>query len=274
MRAFLIALFVFLWFLLGYFMWQCHDYKCHADDGGEVKVEEKVSTPIGAVEEKYGPLTFNYSDGKAVTGEGWEEYKASLTENWKDGEFLEITGLYRSDETNSSTFENLGLARANESKSLFSPPVPDDKIMLKSKLVDDNVNQDRRFASADIRRYVVSDAIDESIPDRTIIRFPFNSTDKLNDSSVETYLDKVAERVKKSGERVSLTGHTDNVDSNAFNNALGQRRADIIKRYLISKGVAANKIIAQSKGESSPIASNDSSQGRAQNRRTELQIIK
>ena len=274
MRAFLIALFVFLWCLLGYFMWQCHEHKCLADDGEKVKVQEEVSTPPAAVEEKYGPLTFNYSDGKAVTGEGWEDYKASLTENWKEGEYLEITGLYRSDETNSSTFENLGLSRANETKSLFSPPVSDDFIVLKSKLVDDNVNKDKRFASADIRRYVVSDAIDESIPDKTIIRFPFNSTDKLNDSGVESYLNKVADRVKKSGERVSLTGHTDNVDSNAFNNALGQRRADIIKRYLISRGVPANKIIAQSKGEDSPIASNDSAQGRAQNRRTELQIIK
>ncbi|MEE9438179.1 MAG: OmpA family protein, partial [Saprospiraceae bacterium] len=91
---------------------------------------------------------------------------------------------------------------------------------------------------------------------------------------VEKYLSDVAKRVIKSGERVKLTGHTDNVDSDSFNHKLGMRRANIVKKYLLNKGVKANKIIAQSKGEKAPIATNSNSKGRAQNRRTELQIIK
>ena len=71
-----------------------------------------------------------------------------------------------------------------------------------------------------------------------------------------------------------LTGHTDNIGSDASNKVLGQRRADIIKNYLIQKGVDASKIQTSSQGESAPVATNDTENGRAQNRRVELQIIK
>ncbi|MCL4165843.1 UNVERIFIED_CONTAM: hypothetical protein GTU68_047178, partial [Idotea baltica] len=91
---------------------------------------------------------------------------------------------------------------------------------------------------------------------------------------VENYLDDVADRVKKSGERVRLTGHTDSFGDDASNQRLGQNRADIIKRYLVSKGVASSKILTASKGESSPLTTNATKAGRAENRRTELQIIK
>jgi len=53
---------------------------------------------------------------------------------------------------------------------------------------------------------------------------------------------------------------------------LGQRRADVIKNYLISKGVSRANIIASSKGETSPRADNSTASGKAENRRTELQI--
>jgi len=55
---------------------------------------------------------------------------------------------------------------------------------------------------------------------------------------------------------------------------LGQRRSNIVRDYLISQGVSAAQITANSAGESQPIATNDTDAGRQQNRRTELQIIK
>ena len=70
-----------------------------------------------------------------------------------------------------------------------------------------------------------------------------------------------------------MTGHTDNVGNAAANLTLGQKRADVIKTYLVSRGVASQKIITDSKGSSTPIADNSTDSGRAQNRRTELQII-
>ena len=69
-----------------------------------------------------------------------------------------------------------------------------------------------------------------------------------------------------------IEGHTDSVGSESFNQALSQRRADSVKAYLIGQGVAANRITAVGKGESSPVASNDSSSGRQLNRRVEIVI--
>ena len=130
------------------------------------------------------------------------------------------------------------------------------------------------FKSVEFRNLKNTAAIKE-IDDRTLIYFPFNSTNKLKDAEVEAYLNDVAKRVKKSGERVRLTGHTDSMSSSESNIRLGQRRANIVKQYLISLGVRSSKIIAESKGETQPASgAYVNNKKSAANRRTELQIIK
>lgn len=69
-----------------------------------------------------------------------------------------------------------------------------------------------------------------------------------------------------------IEGHTDSVGSDSFNQVLSQNRADSVKAFLLNQGVAANRITAVGKGESSPVASNDSSSGRQMNRRVEVII--
>ncbi|MFZ1456737.1 MAG: OmpA family protein, partial [Saprospiraceae bacterium] len=95
-----------------------------------------------------------------------------------------------------------------------------------------------------------------------------------NSTEVETYLNDVATRLMKTAESVVLTGHTDAIGDADKNMVLGQRRADIVKKYLITKGVDPTKISSVSKGEEQPIADNSTEDGRSKNRRTELQIIK
>lgn len=69
-----------------------------------------------------------------------------------------------------------------------------------------------------------------------------------------------------------IEGHTDNVGSESYNQVLSQNRADSVKAFLLSQGVASNRITAFGKGESSPVAGNDSSAGRQMNRRVEIII--
>jgi len=69
---------------------------------------------------------------------------------------------------------------------------------------------------------------------------------------------------------VRVEGHTDSLGSEAYNQNLGQRRADAVRGYLVQKGVRAGKITARSYGETKPIATNDTDEGRALNRRVEL----
>jgi outer membrane protein OmpA-like peptidoglycan-associated protein len=67
--------------------------------------------------------------------------------------------------------------------------------------------------------------------------------------------------------RVEIQGHTDWVGTDAYNIGLGNRRANAVRDYLVSKGIAASRLSTKSFGESSPIATNETAEGRALNRR-------
>ena len=71
---------------------------------------------------------------------------------------------------------------------------------------------------------------------------------------------------------LSLIGHTDSLGSDIFNKNLSLNRANAVKNYLISKGVDGSRISADGKGESEPIESNSTSEGRRKNRRVEFKI--
>jgi outer membrane protein OmpA-like peptidoglycan-associated protein len=87
-------------------------------------------------------------------------------------------------------------------------------------------------------------------------------------------LDEQAETLMDNpGLQVEITGHTDAIGTEAYNQDLSERRAQSVKEYLVSKGVAAGRLKTVGYGESRPIASNDTAEGRAENRRVELKII-
>ena len=71
---------------------------------------------------------------------------------------------------------------------------------------------------------------------------------------------------------VMVEGHTDNVGSDEYNQALSERRADGVKAYLIGQGVSAARLTAVGKGKSVAIADNASAEGRQQNRRVEVVV--
>lgn len=85
-------------------------------------------------------------------------------------------------------------------------------------------------------------------------------------------LDDVATALKaqKEGTRIVVEGHTDSRGGTAFNEDLSRRRAVAVRDYLVSQGVDAERIAAVGRGESEPVASNDSPEGRANNRRVEI----
>jgi outer membrane protein OmpA-like peptidoglycan-associated protein len=71
---------------------------------------------------------------------------------------------------------------------------------------------------------------------------------------------------------VLVKGHTDSVGSEAFNQQLSQRRADSVAAFLVSQGVAADKLHTEGHGEGQPVADNATDEGRAQNRRVEIVV--
>ena len=87
-------------------------------------------------------------------------------------------------------------------------------------------------------------------------------------------LDKVAEVIKRYDRTVvHIIGHTDSIGSEAYNQALSERRARSVMEYFISQGVDASRLRAEGRGETEPRASNDTEAGRQLNRRVEL-IVK
>lgn len=103
------------------------------------------------------------------------------------------------------------------------------------------------------------------------ILFPFNSTDILPDGKQN--LQTLASSLDKyPNSDILIVGHTDSVGTDAYNMDLSQRRAQAASAYLQSLGVPASRLQTAGRGESEPIASNDTEEGRQRNRRVEIAI--
>ena len=74
-------------------------------------------------------------------------------------------------------------------------------------------------------------------------------------------------------EVIIAVGHTDSVGADAYNQKLSVKRAEAIKAYLVSKGIEKNRIYTEGKGEKQPVADNKTAEGRAKNRRVEIEVV-
>jgi len=89
-----------------------------------------------------------------------------------------------------------------------------------------------------------------------------------------TSLDNLVGQIKSLAlEVIIATGHTDSVGTDAYNQKLSVRRAEAVKKHLVSKGIADNRIQIEGKGESQPVADNKTDDGRAKNRRVQIEVI-
>ncbi len=122
----------------------------------------------------------------------------------------------------------------------------------------------------------LADAADTNLP-RTFVfdnlNFKFG-TPELTPESEQTVKDLVAILSAYTNAEVRLEGHTDNVGDPASNKQLSQARADSTKAVMEKDGIAASRISTQGYGQEKPATSNDTDEGRAQNRRLELVVVK
>jgi OOP family OmpA-OmpF porin len=87
-------------------------------------------------------------------------------------------------------------------------------------------------------------------------------------------LDDLADKVKDlTLEVIIAVGHTDSVGSDEYNQKLSIRRSEAVKAYLVGKGIDAARVYTEGKGEKAPVADNKSKDGRAQNRRVEIEVV-
>jgi outer membrane protein OmpA-like peptidoglycan-associated protein len=145
----------------------------------------------------------------------------------------------------------------------------------------ENERAKRKAAEEDARRAMASLAEVASVKaeeTRTVITLSGGVLFKTREATLlpiaQTQLDKVAEALKSQGDdkKIVIEGHTDSQGKDDFNKQLSQRRAEAVRSYLVSRGVSSDMIQAVGKGEVEPIADNKTAEGRANNRRVEIEI--
>ncbi len=114
--------------------------------------------------------------------------------------------------------------------------------------------------------------------DNITLNMPGNitfATDSANiTSGFYPILNQVAGTLKEYNQTVvQVAGFTDSTGTDAYNQALSERRATSVSNYLQSQGVGSNRLVTKGAGENYPIASNDTESGRAQNRRVEITLV-
>jgi OOP family OmpA-OmpF porin len=102
--------------------------------------------------------------------------------------------------------------------------------------------------------------------------FDFNKADLKPEAKAK--LDDLVSKTKEINlEVIIAVGHTDSIGGDAYNDKLSVKRAESIKTYLTSKGVEANRVYTEGKGKKQPVADNKTAEGRAKNRRVEIEVV-
>lgn len=266
-RLLILVLLVLYMILLFVFFYPTFSANCCgvSDDSTISQVEEPVNNY---------PLASRWDTTGIFTGPGFDSLRASVLEQNAEGKILEIIGFYYEGETSPEDYESLGLARAQKIRELHFAEIPDEQVKLSARPFPANPNVRTGYFPAGVLNWIepketVKEDV-EVLDDRIVVRFPYNSTQKVYNQAVDDYLEKLAPQLIESGDQVQLTGHTDNIGGDEYNLDLGQRRAEAIKAILVKYGVPESQILIDSKGRTLPVDTNETEEGRQNNRRVEL----
>ncbi|MEM8908994.1 MAG: OmpA family protein [Bacteroidota bacterium] len=224
------------------------------------------------------PLAFNWTEAEPMMGANFAQFKKeNILKGMTADNILQITGLYYSEETDPEGFDNLGLDRAAAIRDLIQADIPIDRIDISSRSLGDQAETTEQAFAGVAFNWMAAPEKGETtiveIDNAITIYFPFNSSVKDQNAKVDDYLKKLAERLQQTTEKVTITGHTDNVGEDVANIQLGKQRAASIRQILTQLGISETRILIDSKGERQPATSNDTEEGRHRNRRTVLNII-
>ena len=228
----------------------------------------------------FAPSTFNYlplSDNLSAFHQDLANYLIDHPDRT-----MSITGRYQADEENTSDLSSVGLARANQIKNLLIDfDVPEKQLIITDDLVEAISQTDEVFDNS-----IVFDFEDTPVEDES-----FSSLeDKLKNNKITLYFDTNAQKLELNPEQsqyfkdlinyldqnskgiVLVTGHADNEGDWNTNRYISRKRARFVRNYLIANGIPMEQIQAKTAGDESPIASNDTAEGRAKNRRVEITL--
>jgi OmpA-OmpF porin, OOP family len=277
-KALLTLLALLGWILFCNWWWCSNKENCDCD---------KLATDTAAATTTTGDgnasITFNAGSAGAITGANWTSMRDSLLNLVRAGKRLNIVGYYGSKEQNTTKFQNLGIARADSIKQLF---LAADASLNKSRFTtigESRDNLDNATAPFDASSIAALDTVATpkaeggvvaTDSNDILIYFPTGSANKTLSKEVDDYLIKLGARLKASGEKAAIIGHTDNKGKYESNLKLSQDRAAQIKGLLVKDGAVEANLSTEGKADKEPIGDNTTDAGRAQNRRVEIKISK
>jgi OmpA-OmpF porin, OOP family len=197
---------------------------------------------------------------------------------------LTITGIYSSDEKNTSVFPDLGIARAKAVKNiLVTSGVADTILSLKSELdnglvfENDSLSGGISFLFGELVFLTESDLAKaqkyESIFKPMDLYFPKASASYIKTEQNQKFLIEAKKYLlANQDKKLILTGHTDDEDSAEWNLILSKKRALSVKRQFSFAGIDPNRIVTIGKGETRPKLPNDTAQGKKANRRVTIVV--
>lgn len=254
--------------------------------GYPINTENDEMGFIVSIDGKYGYFSSNNIKNESIGG--MDFYYFPLYNEAKPEEVILIKGNLKSDDTTKPIKATVQI-KSMESKHITFIPVDEDGDYVASLLKnedylltikgEDIVYQSTYVAAKDS---ITAPVIKLEMEVQPIevgkhyrlhnIYFAFNSADILANS--QKVLDEFIVFLNDHPTlQIGIEGHTDNVGSDEFNLILSENRAKAVYNYLVNNGIDANRLQYKGFGESSPIATNETEEGRAMNRRTEFVIL-
>ncbi len=275
MRTFWIIVCLLLWIIWSYLLCNTQKQCCQKTEAPALINQAPQQTdPAQAAPVETGPILFRWNNADPVLTSAAHQIRDSLLANLASNQQLKFTGHYFAGETNSTAFENLGIARAHRLKDSLFASLSDDRCQFIGLLVDERAGvRDNLFKASEFGFALFTEDVKE-IGNKAIVNFPYNSTKRINNPEVEQYLRDLAERLKKTSEKLQITGHTCDLGADAPNYNLGLWRSEVVRDYLLSLGLEASRISVKSDGEKTPMVPNTNESNRKQNRRAEIEILK
>lgn len=250
-------------------------YVCHIKHAcGEAPV---VVEPPDSPKADSHPLVFNWKSPDPVKRPTFEAFRDSLLKTVTDTSLLEVTGQYADGESSA----NIGLARGEAVKKLFTDFLPAERIVVRSEVIPKPPDAETRPFSA--VRFGTKAIVKPDEPPKVecfaggenslTIQFPYGKAQREVDQKIEKCMEDIVKFLKASpGKTVKVMGHTDDAGTDEFNLELGMKRAEHIRTILVKNGIDKSRISIESKGEREPVASNDTEEGARLNRRAMLEV--
>lgn len=235
---------------------------------------------------KKGDLEFNFADNLGLKSfshavifpNGTQTFNKSIFDflNKEQDKELIITGLYNPEE--SKTDKLLGTKRAGFVKDiLVNYGINSNRITVNGKESEFNFEKNGTYSGGILFDFkeISEDrlrAIESGIENKTLYS-GFGSKEFSADNTLQAYALELKNYLDKyPNKKASIIGHTDSVGDPEANDWYGMERAKNVKQYLESQGIDSARLIASSKGETEPIESNATLEGRRKNRRIEIKI--